>query len=124
MGKEPWKIRQRVKLRPGFYTPSQTNPCESSIYECKGTVVKVEDDAASIRKGACRVKWDSGYTAAYLIKAERYPPLYICDFPIKSKSFKTKLTNLNENNPNIAFKKQKEQQQIQNARMSYEPASR
>jgi len=109
MGQEPWKVRQRVKLEPGYYAPSQVNPCRGSLHECEGTVIKIRKDAAS-------VKWDTGHTTIYIVGSERYSPLYITNFPIKLKSLKTKLIGLHENNPNITFKKQKEQQQIQNAK--------
>ncbi len=107
MGQEPWKIRQRVELELGYYAPSRMNPCKTSEYACEGTVIEIRDKNAL-------VKWDTGHTTAYMIKSNLYYPLSICNFPIKLKSFKVKLANMNDNNPNMAFKKQKEWQQIQN----------
>lgn len=106
MNKEPWKIRQRVKLINGHYLPEHSNPCTNSEYECEGTVSGVEKSNG--KDSYATVKWDNGYTNVYPIGPGILHRLFISDFPMKKKYLVKNVLVLNETNPNIAFKKKKE----------------
>jgi len=93
--KEPWKIKQRVKLRKSSgLTATPINPVAGSPLDCSGTIYKMK--YGKITGHMANVKWDNN-------NENSYPPEYliIVDFPLK---FLPRLPRLNKDNPNSTFK--------------------